>query len=275
MSNQKDDLPKKIEEWLENQGYPLEMAVAAAFQKAGFTVGLSDIYEDFETSETREIDVTAIRWSETQKPVWLQIACRIECKLAKDKPWIVFVSQAQPESFTPLKLICSQVYQAFLLQAFEDPEFLSTVKEISLLTPIHVGHGVTQAFTSGLDIPYKALTSAMKASVDRAVQFDSLNARNSNASSSLFVAIVLPAIVIDGKLFECFLAGDGHVTVNEVESSVIYWKGSNPINTTSYIHIVTKPALERFVEQVNQAATKLIDFSVPRMKGYIPGWKAL
>ena len=45
----------KVCEWLEKQGYPLEMLVAQAFQKEDFLVSLSDFYEDFETKSQREI----------------------------------------------------------------------------------------------------------------------------------------------------------------------------------------------------------------------------
>ena len=107
------NIETKITEWLEKQGYPLEMLVAQAFQKEDFLVSLSDFYEDFETKSQREIDVTALRWSDFDKPVVLQVCCRIECKLARDKPWILFVSQAQPERFMPFEVIASPNYKSF------------------------------------------------------------------------------------------------------------------------------------------------------------------
>lgn len=41
-----EQLEKKIEEWLEKQGYPLETRVARAFRNAGFNVVQSDYYRD-------------------------------------------------------------------------------------------------------------------------------------------------------------------------------------------------------------------------------------
>jgi hypothetical protein len=45
MSIAPDELQNSVIKWLEGQGYPLEMSVALAFQKAGFNVGVSDYYK--------------------------------------------------------------------------------------------------------------------------------------------------------------------------------------------------------------------------------------
>ena len=64
MTQRKDDLSSKVEEWVNKQGYPFEMRVAAAFRKAGFGITQSDYYTDTETGTAREIDVVASmqRW---------------------------------------------------------------------------------------------------------------------------------------------------------------------------------------------------------------------
>lgn len=55
MQSQDENLKERVSDWLEKQGYPLEMEVALAFQKEGFTVSLSDWYKDFNSGESREI----------------------------------------------------------------------------------------------------------------------------------------------------------------------------------------------------------------------------
>lgn len=114
MSEGKKSLDQQLVEWLEKQGYPLEMLVAQAFQDADFHVIMSSFYTDFEASQPREIDVTAQLLSSFDKPVAVQVSYHIECKLARDKPWIIFVPQAQPERFLPMNVIASRVMQDYL-----------------------------------------------------------------------------------------------------------------------------------------------------------------
>jgi hypothetical protein len=73
----------KVKEWLEKQGFLLEMKTAAAFRDAGFEVRQSSHYVDPDTGKSREIDVLA------RDPDFLgivDIQFTIECKASK-KPW--------------------------------------------------------------------------------------------------------------------------------------------------------------------------------------------
>ena len=224
MSNKKS-LAKELAEWLESQGYPLEMIVAAELQKAGFTVSLSDFYEDYDTGELREIDVTALKWSNLDRASALQVCWRIECKLARDKPWIVFVSNSQPEQFLPSNIFSSLKYKCFLFEAFKQDTFRSRLLRLPLLKPHKVDHGITQAFTSGQDVPYKAVMSAVKASIDRVAQFDRV-AQEVKYNSVIdqkrqFSCVVFPVIIIDGKLFECSIEENDELRLYEVQSSVL------------------------------------------------------
>lgn len=98
----------------------------------------------------------------------------IECKTAHDKPWIIFVSKSQPERFIPFDIVATNAYKSHLLESFKESEFRSLVYSAPLLKPYIAGHGLTQAFTSGQDVPYKAVMSSVKASVDRIINFHDL-----------------------------------------------------------------------------------------------------
>ncbi|NOH01035.1 MAG: hypothetical protein HND47_03175 [Chloroflexi bacterium] len=111
MEEQRNNLEKQILEWLKTQGYPLELEVALAFQKEGFSVFSSDWYEDYETGELREIDVTALKWSDTSKPRHLQVCYRIECKTSREKPWVVFKSDSESANFSPFLLMATDNYK--------------------------------------------------------------------------------------------------------------------------------------------------------------------
>ena len=78
----------KIKDWLEGQGFSLEMQAASAFRAAGFEVRQSSYYSDSETGKGREIDVVA-RDPDTLGVV--DITFIVECKSTK-KPWVILCS---------------------------------------------------------------------------------------------------------------------------------------------------------------------------------------
>ncbi len=87
MSDPKD----AVDEFLRNNGYPLEMLVAKEFRKAGFEVYQSSIYVDKEKGKDREIDVTAYYWRIVDE-IQVSIKVIIECKFAKT-PWVLFTGE--------------------------------------------------------------------------------------------------------------------------------------------------------------------------------------
>ncbi len=262
MGNKKEQLTSKLVEWLKSQGYPLEMTVAAEFQKSGFTVSLSDYYDECDTGESREIDVTALKWSDFERVAVLQVCWRIECKLARDKPWVVFVSGAQPERFLPFNALASSTYKTSLVEAYKDMALRSRLQGLPLIQR-YVGHGVTQVFTSGQDIPYKAVMSAAKASLDRINQFKEMEANpTAFQEHHRLLCIAFPVVVIDGKLFECSSDEDGELHVVEVESSALLWKGTGRSYSSTLVQLVTNQALAQFIEQANETTQVLMDVAL-------------
>lgn len=83
------DLQASVQEWLEAQGYPLEMRTAAAFRLAGFRAVQGVYYQDPETDAWREIDVVA-DIPEVYRSA--RIVFVAECKSSRDKPWLLFTS---------------------------------------------------------------------------------------------------------------------------------------------------------------------------------------
>ena len=79
------DLKERISEWLQRQGYPLEMRVAEACAKSGFRVRQSDYYVDPVFDKPREIDVSASLQREVGE-VLAKLSLSIECKADNSKP---------------------------------------------------------------------------------------------------------------------------------------------------------------------------------------------
>ncbi len=250
-------LDLKLIEWLEKQGYPLEMTVAQAFQNSNYHVTMSSFYKDYETDQPREIDVTAQRMSSIDKPVALQFSCHIECKLAREKPWVIFVPEVQPDKFLPFNTIASRVMRDYLYNSPRNPDAWRRINSLALFQVRHVGYGVTQAFTNGQDVPYQAVMGAIKAAVGRAIQLDNLPDAENRAKTFL-CGICIPVIVIDGNLFECRVTADGQLGTTQIETGVIEWKSPNPTHSSPLVYIVTKPALTKFIDIVSTTAEDFI-----------------
>ena len=85
-----ENIEDKIRSWLGTQGYPFELVVARAFQRAGFSVTVSEFSRDPETEKPREIDVVATHTSLLTPARLFDLNFVIECKHTADNPWIVF-----------------------------------------------------------------------------------------------------------------------------------------------------------------------------------------
>lgn len=91
MSTQ-EALSKKIADWLERTGLPLELDAVSRLQAAGFVVEHSPVFADPQSEKGREIDVVA----STRDPLGLLYLFVVaECK-ATPNPWVVLVDPSKP-----------------------------------------------------------------------------------------------------------------------------------------------------------------------------------
>ncbi len=92
-------LHDKVINWIEEQGYPLEMRVASLFrQHEKFDVRQGWHYADIQTVTSREIDV-AVTGSEPYG--YFAVHFAIECK-ASAKPWVLFTSKHTTANYNRL-----------------------------------------------------------------------------------------------------------------------------------------------------------------------------
>lgn len=262
MSSKPDSIEQKITEWIEGQGYPLELTTASAFQKAGFNISSSDYYTDFETNDSREIDVIATS-SFVLKDVYLELSCHIECKSAKDKPWIIFRIDNDTRRPLPtfVNMVCSRYYTAFLSQKRE--EFARFEFTKAFMSPNHIiGHGITQAFTTGMDMPYKAVMSTVKSAIDHTKWSDeALERRRYTPGIYHTISVAIPIIIIDGRLFEYVHTSSDEKLLYEVEHGVIRWKGRNPLRISPIIHVATKTYLEKLTQELRTVSKDIYLFT--------------
>jgi hypothetical protein len=251
LTREENTIEHKLASWLRKQGYPLEMVVARAFGKAGFSIIQSEYYKDPETGIFREIDLSAHAMNDVHD-VLLEVNFTIECKLARDKPWVMFtssnISLADPARIT--QRASSTLGQALL-------ESICKRKDICSLPLFYVperpGYGLTQVFTSGQDAPFSAVMGAAKASLAEVKFSDEVSRTHGPICEVSF-----PVVVIDGLLFECHLNQAGEVETEPISSGTLLWRSPVIGMPHTIVHIVTLPAVDKFVQGAIETARTLL-----------------
>ncbi|MEP7318171.1 MAG: hypothetical protein ABI921_05510 [Panacibacter sp.] len=225
----------KLKDWLEKQGYPLEMRVAKELTNFGFESYQSHYYTDPETEKQREIDVIGnCRSSNGTNIVNFQLI--IECKNNQDKPWIAFSgfkSEISSSSYISQRPACRIGVR--YLEHISKIQYLETDELFK--QPSSLAYNVTQAFESNSDKVYSALMSVVNAIKYRRERV------NSETTFSNLCEIYFPIIVIGGKLFDCFLNENNENCVIEVEQKHLLWR-SKVLNTPNIVIEIT--TLESF-----------------------------
>jgi hypothetical protein len=240
-------LAANVKTWLAEQGYPLEMEVARLFREAGFSVLQSEYYKDPSTSQHREIDVVA-SIQRRSKSILRRISFVVECKASRDKPWVVFTS-SEKSLAAPARIAqnAGNIFGRSQLQRLSHSEEVQALSLFGL--PERPGYAVTQAFTTGKDLPYEACVGAASSAV-----------AITSAPSNLAL-IALPIVVIEGKLLECFLVAGGDVAVQEVREATLVWR--NPIINLPHtiIRLLTLPAVPAFIASVGESAASFLEIA--------------
>lgn len=258
------NLNDKLMSWLDEQGYPLEMATASLFRKHGFRAFQSDYYTDPESNTQREIDVLAYRQKQVEDTLF-RISFSVECKNAKDKPWVLFSSE-DLELAPPARVVqrAGSKLGIHFLRLLSHQE---TIQKASLFSlPRRPGYGVTQAFSSGQDVPFTACVGAAKSAIAKAIAVDSVV-----KFQGAICEVIFPIVLIEGKLFECYLNEDNAPVLNEIQEGVLVWR--NPVVQMPHtiIHILTLDSLPNFLANANESIDLLFsrEKEIARMKSKV------
>ncbi len=111
-----------------------------------------------------------------------------------------------------------------------------------------IGHGVTQAFTSGTDVPFKAMMSATKAAMSHIERFG-------EPLINIPCVIAIPVVVIDSPLYSVsYNSNTKEFVINKVSRAEILWKHLVAGKSRNAIFIVEKTALKEFFTDCKNAA---------------------
>lgn len=233
MHSDKPLLPK-LNEWLQKQGYPLEMEVASALSKKGLWVRQSSYYKDPESDKSREIDVIC---TEVEVLGMAALHFVVECK-ASEKPWILFSSKDTLSNFNVLFAlgILSDQARGALSKHIETEGFWDLFAWFNRNR--RLGYSMTQAFTNSDDSVHSAVLGALKAC---------LWLKKEN-SCPLFFAF--PVVVVDAPLVECFLDDDGEMQVEEIPDGVLFFDGQLPNCHGCCLRIISRRALHNYCDEL-------------------------
>jgi hypothetical protein len=280
------DLKGKVQAWLKRQGYPLELRVAAAFQRAGFHVQQGSYFEDPETMDpgsgqpvVRELDVRAwteftLRYPDSPRLESVIVEFAIQCKAAP-APWVAFLpvqasrpdileypatAQPQSEDFR-LAMSCSDWSAIQHALRVEWPFAYS-------LTTAHLD---SKEDHGRKDSGYEALITAAKASW----------ASVAAVQRGLCLKMSIPMVVTSGALLTGALEGD-EVRVNDAESCLVGFEYVFPVRLApqgiaTYVRVTTAkglPAAAAQCAQIAAAVKSAFEAATTKILGHLDGQRA-
>ncbi len=240
-------LERRVADWLQSAGYPLEMTVARRMKEVFPRVQQSEFYPHAEGGLSREIDVVATAQRNLDGRI-LRVAFPVECKVSKDKPWLVFtdssISLAASARIT--QRAASWLGKKFLRAVAERAPH---VGEAGLFrAPRRPGYSVTRAFESSSDKSYQALMAVTNAAAGLARGLE----------GSVVTAVYFPLVVIDGPLFEVHLGESNQIIVERVEGASLIWRNPGLGTPHTIVHIATLAGLEDLAASARETADILL-----------------
>lgn len=270
VASSSNDLPRRIVEWLDKQGIPLELRTVRALQKAGFRTVERGTWIRSPSADGsrpwRETDVSASEIFPLRlKDQHFTIVHQFECTTSSTRPWVVFPSGPDQDSSVSWRARFWSTKAEFIPGAVEDELNSNTGEHDDIDAPpllddvTELVSSVTEALrpnTRGksredlaADAGYKKVQQVLDAS---------------KAITSLFNqqqrwGIVLPVIVLGSNLYRCTLGQDGSIqlskTTGHVTLKVERWSTDEP---SVLVDIVTWEAFEKFAERRFEATQEAI-----------------
>lgn len=214
----------QVKNWLEKQGYPLEMLVAQGFREMNADIiGQSKFFIDPETDKPREIDVLA-GWNRMDKvagSIELTVTFFVECKSQQKNPWVIFSSGRTYSSYSFYFPITHSGRRLFRSELLDKAEF----SRMAIMQRA-MGYGVTQAFESKVDVPYQALMSSTKSAIAQILESNTYEEKYplDRTPFDFSIDVTIPVVVTDATLFECHLDENNIPNLNEVSSFCLRWE---------------------------------------------------
>jgi hypothetical protein len=195
----KETSTKKVLEWLQKEGFPLEVRVGKALRSRDWLTYHSFSYEDPTEGKLRECDVFAHRFKRARGGAVAAIDLVIECKRSADKPWVVFADPVKEHAwFLPQTLAPGRISKLALTWLVNTPEALEYLRPQKW-----VGYTVVKGYTTPKDgdpgSAYSALRGVFSAAEALALRVEREFDEEPDSPSS--VSITLPVVVAGAPLY--------------------------------------------------------------------------
>jgi hypothetical protein len=256
-------MEQQIRNWLQSQGYPLEMRAAAAYRDAGFRVVQSSYYQDPESSDWREIDVVADRtWiaAETNS-VPIRIMFVAECKASREKPWILFTAKRALASPSRVVQRVSNPLGHAWLQTVSRRHDIQSLR-LFRVSPLPA-YGIVQALRGqgAQDPTYGAALSVAKACV-------ALTRGPFQTHDAEWALLAFPMVVTEARLFQCSLNLDNageQFELQEVPYGDLVWRNPISQHPNTIMKIVNIDHLEKLMRTTARSASRLVELTLPEL----------
>lgn len=254
----------RVLDWLDKNGYPLEMRVAQTFLAAGFSVQQGMLYTDPDTQKPREIDIIASR-SRYFEGSFIGVRFVIECKRALESPWLLFtIPGSNLSAGGPSGQLVSE-FDWVTERKLIAPEWTGSCE---LLNPCRqISYAVVESFRgekNESNRAYSAAQAVSKCSHDTLKLDTHLFESDGNLSTN----IVLPTILIDGELYECSLDSEFQPQLNLVSRGVLSWKRATESSWDMLIRVETFANCTTFATMAKQFADTVLQDD-DRLRGLI------
>ena len=281
-SENKSSKADSVTDWVEKQGYSLEMRVARKFRDTNFEVSQFEHYIDQESQSVRPVDVVASN-SRNMKESTVDLKVFVECKyVGNDRAWVIITT---PEKFDkymyfsrvlrnnhPANWKAIQTLQGSLVGKLL--QFAEGKQEFDFFTGKTAGYIVRQAFVEKHDYAYEAIVEIGKSveshdSENEKIykktieEFEHSLEKSENVHAppnfGLYLSIAIPMVVINGELYESSLADDGRIETQKIEHGIVlvpYRRRESEFNvpvTLSSVAIVTEPYLDIYLKDMKVA----------------------
>lgn len=260
----------RILEWLEKNGYPLEMRVAQAMLAEGFSVAQGTIYSDPDTGKNREMDIIASR-SRYFENSFIGVRFVIECKRAHESPWLLFtIPGSDLGTGWPSKQILDEFdyVNKRILYATE------WAGSCSLLQPARqLGYALTESLRKDKNTPDRAYEAAQTVS-KCAYKTLRLDVHLFETEGDFATNLVMPVILIDGDLYECSLNEKSEPQLRQTDRGVLTSKRPTDSGWDMLIRIETFKDCKAFAAAAKDFAERILQDDV-RLRSVIASEKTI
>lgn len=243
-------MEKKIIEWLNKTGYPLELNAESILSKKGFRVFNSHYYTDPDKNIPREIDLLAeYSIQDDAKNIEISYNILIECKKS-EKPFIILRGKSINTSDFQIgsNYFDKEVMARAILNELET--------KIELPKPTTSGFKIIQAHTTSDETIHKASNGLFKAFEHWMDTDDELVELYKYDNVHM---LIIPILLIQGNIFEAYLDSNNQIQIDEINSA--NWKfNTGKYRDTFSVIVINERSLSELADSIIKYGTKNIEF---------------